>query len=196
MKTIRYALAVLPLTVALALSGCASDGGSEDAAAPAGESEVVASAPITLGNFLQHPTIKAIRTEVAAIEALSLTKTDNPGCDGSFSKFTQGDKIRKLFETGGEGGFSGEWTAYYRENGSLLFLFSKSVDETGESGVDNVSTEQRVYFDGNGKIIFQVIRDTTKPGGADRIPTGREVFAVSGHDNPGELFKQTGCGQR
>jgi hypothetical protein len=192
---------VLSFGLAASLSfGCASSTPEEDPAAD--ESQMVAeNSAITLKNFVTHPKIKAIRAEVATIDSLSLTETKNPGCDGSASKFTLGaGGIRKIVETGGEGGFEGETTAYYDESGKLRFLFDLEQDFQA-----NKATESRVYFGADNNVLWQVVRQTTAEGregrpdfgkAADRLPTPEEKFQITREDDPEAWFGATGCSDR
>lgn len=181
-------IAALTLAISVALAGCASNDDASDGAPPPAVDEVNASA-ITLANYANHPIIKAIRAEVGKIDSSKLKQTDNPGCDGGTSKFTTPTgAIRKLTERGGEGGFSAETTAYYRENGKLLFVFDKQSNHTGAT---NRVTEYRVYFDADGREIWQVVRVDS---GADQRPSQEARWKpANNQQDPAAWFKVTGC---
>ncbi len=205
MNMLRTILIALPLVVAAALTGCASDPVGEDSADVTGAATVSASAPITLANYVSHPRIKAIRDQVAAVDGLRLTKATNPGCDGSNDKLTDASgKIRKLVMTGGEGGFEGTTTVWYSETGKALFAFSKEADLTGEQTGDTKTarlTEFRVYFDADGKTLFQAVREGSGTEievalqTPDRLPNDAETIASAEiYADPAAIFAQRGCG--
>jgi hypothetical protein len=175
----------------VSLTGIACAAPADDQAPVSDESNVNSAAPITMANWVSHPSIKAIRTEVSGIDGSQLTKAENPGCDGGNTKYTDGEgRIRKLVEVGGEGGFEGTTTAYYDAAGKLRFILDQETDHTGASPV---STEKRIYFAADGKVLWQVVRD---PGGADREPKAEEKYQSNpAHTNPAAWFSNTGCGQ-
>jgi hypothetical protein len=194
MNTLRRSLlSALPIALCLVLGGCASDG--SDDAAPGAESEMVA-APITLDNWLAHPKIKAIRKEVTAIEASTLTEAVNPGCDTVAKKYTDpSGRIRKLTRLGGEGFGAFSHTTYVRENGKALFTFM-----TNHLFEEKTGSEMRIYYDVAGKQIWQVVRsgpitDTNQDlsGQPDRLPAGDEVLDLQGPSDPEADFQATGC---
>lgn len=194
-------LSLLPLACALVLGGCAAGANDADETSTAA---VSASAPITLANWIAHPRIVEVRETVKAIDKLSLTRTENPGCDGGNVKFTDGSgTIRKLVSNGGEGGFSSEWTYYYDASGKPRFAFNVTRDdERGEA------KQQRAYYDASGAPIWHVIRavpitsadaDPDFSKGVDREPStdlddpdAIEIVGLS----PEEIFASTSCPQR
>lgn len=204
MNTSRLLFA-LPVVVGLFLGGC-SESVSDDAVA-GDESAATASDAITLANYVSHPKIKAVRAEVAAIDAANYKKDFNPGCDGNNSKWTDSSgKIRKVLSEGGEGDGSGSTTAYYGTNGKLRFLFFTftGVNETG-----GVTTSQgRVYFDANGLPFWQVSREASSPNSSEPdiasapdtlTPDDAKYVVGDGHEatyeNPQKWFEQRGCGE-
>ena len=211
MNTFRTVLFALPLVVAAALTGCASDPAGEDTADATGAASTSASAPITIANYVSHPKIKAVRDQVAAIEASRLTKATNPGCDGSNDKYTDASgKIRKLVTSGGEGGFEGRTTIYYNEGGIAIFVFNQEADWTGEKtdgATDKAFVkETRAYYTTQGGFLFQAMREGIAKGidvglqTADRLPTEDESWndGEGGHsfDDPEAMFSSTGCAKQ
>jgi hypothetical protein len=182
---------ILFSVLSLAGVACAADADDASSAPSTEESNVNSAAPITMANWVSHPSIKAIRTEVSGIDGSQLAKAENPGCDGGNTKFTDGEgRIRKLVEVGGEGGFEGTTTAYYDASGKLRFILDQETDHTGASPR---TTEKRIYFGADGKVLWQVVRDQ---GGADREPRAEEKYQANAtHADPAAWFAYTGCGQ-
>ena len=198
-------LIALPIAVATVAMGCAA---SPDTSGPAtGEAFTSGASPITLANYVSHPTITAIRRQVQAIAGMALEKQTHSGCDGSNDKFTDSHgRIRKVVETGGEGGLDGETSVYYDERGKPIFEFHIDADWTGgkTNGATDVASvaEWRVYFTADsGATIFEAIREgiakdphvglTT----ADRLPTDSEKVAdASAFSDPAAWYASTGCG--
>ncbi len=194
-------LTILPLAfgVALAFGGCAS---STDAGVASDQSNLTAQQPITLNNYLTHPRIVAVRNVVAEIDRLPLTKKENPGCDGSNTKFSDdAGKIRHLVEDGGEDGTFGRSDAYYDASGKLRFFLNVSGDmETHKA------SESRVWIE-NDAVLIEVVRDGVLPDGSmtpdftgarDRLPRPEEAFQMSvakdaGLLDPETAFEGTGC---
>lgn len=206
MNTFRTVLFALPLVVVSALTGCAASSSGEDTADATGAATVSASTPITLANYVSHPKVKAIRDQVQAIEAMSLKKESNGGCDGRNDKFTDAQgRIRKLVEVGGEGGFEGSTTIYYNEAGKPIFELHKEADWTGEktNGATDKAmvSESRTYFDAtSGKTIFQAVREgiaknlDTGLTSADRLPKAEEKVAdASIWVDAAKAYAVTGC---
>jgi hypothetical protein len=191
-------LGALSVVITLGLVGCA--GNADDAAAD--EGNFTAQEPITLENFIQHPRIKEIRDIVVKVEDAKLPSKDNPGCDGSTTKFTdpQG-RIRKLFEIGGESSTLGQTTKYYDEAGKLRFVFIEVSDLEATA-----PTQRRIYLDENSKVIWEVIRfgvfnqktpddlSTNFSKAVDQVPQDGAPFEPSEVDlDPAKGFAVTGC---
>jgi hypothetical protein len=193
-RTLFINASILVFAASLAL-GCASATDDVDTAGSA------SSDTITLENHVNHASIIAIRKKVQEVEDLRLTVVDNPGCDGSNTKFLDdGQRIRKYVSTGGEGDGGSTQTAYYDEQGKLIFVFTESESIFEEKK----AKEQRVWIAGD-RILFQTLKEApisaesptaSFVGVQPREPRGEEAFVLTpgfGVMNPAEDFKQTGC---
>jgi len=189
----RTCALAMALSVGCVVGGCAGD--NQDDATQGDDQNVSASAPITVGNFISHPKIKAIRNEVRTIQTTAdakMDKKDNSCGDGTgTAKFTNAaGRIRKVnwFAPGG----SIEY--FYRDNGKVLFIFSSFTDFNGTSAHVR---EHRVYFDDNNRVMFEVTRDGPKADIADephQKPTEDEGWVVSDLDtDPNLNFETAGC---
>jgi hypothetical protein len=139
--------------------GCAA---SSESADDSSSSDLTSAAPVTLGNFLNHPKIKEIRAEVAAVDAAKLaTASEKEGpcpdddVDQTVTKGTDdGGKIRKLIVAWGGSDGDGTTSYYYDAAGHLRFVFDHS--ETTPANDSMLVIESRVYFDAAGNRIFDV----------------------------------------
>ncbi|MFO0738853.1 MAG: hypothetical protein U0270_23340 [Labilithrix sp.] len=156
MKT--FSLAALAL-IAVAAFGCANNAGEgDDMATAAGE--VNATAPITIGNWLTHPKIVAVRDIVNAIDAseyASESKTelcqDSGHGESERTKLTdENGVIRELVLSSGSEDSAQIESHYYDANGKLRFIFTTRNDVHGNSN------ELRTYFDETGARIWDVRR--------------------------------------
>jgi hypothetical protein len=195
-KTLLANASALLFTATVTLGCVSSDADDVDATGSAATDQ-----PITLDNHVNHPAIIAIRRQVQAVDDLRLTVVDNPGCDGSNTKFLDEEqRIRKYVASGGEGDGSSTMTAYYDAEGKLVFVFIAA-----ESFAEEMKAkEQRVWASGD-RILFQTIKEA--PIAADtrtanfsgvkpREPQSEEAFQLTpgaGVLNPEEDFKHTGC---
>jgi hypothetical protein len=195
----RFALLSLAVAATIAAAGCAS---SMDDAAADTSADLTASGPITLGNFINHPKIKEIRAEVAAVDAAKLTraKKDAVACpdsdiEESWTKFTdEAGTIRKFGDSWGGSDGDGTTTYYYDAAGHLRFVFD--VLESAPADDSLHVTDTRVYFDAAGARIFEVAQagdGTTAhpPAMASRpykLPTAPEEIDPELVSSPGTFF--------
>lgn len=177
----KLMLPILSLAaLALALGGCAADADADvDASAAAVTSTVPSTSPITLQNYLSHPRIQAIRSEVTAIDSAPATQEEKVTCDATATKFETAGKVRKVHVASGEGDWSFDDTSYFRESGKLLFYFAKSSELPADGTSSPVIVETRVYFDEAGRQIFQVRRQGTEP---DFVPVRDSAFSFDGSE--------------
>jgi hypothetical protein len=152
-------LSLAPLVlIAFAAIGCAGSSSSEDVAAAQGE--VSAQKPITLGNWLTHPKIVAVRDIVNEIDASKYASESKTGLcadsghgESERTKVTD-DKgvIRELVLAFGSEDSATIESHYYDAKGKLRFIFTTHNDVHGNS------EELRTYFDETGARIWDVRR--------------------------------------
>jgi hypothetical protein len=203
MRPVTLVLVVAAVTT---LAGCA---GKTDASPDSSSADVTAVAPITLGNFINHPKIQEVRAEVAAVDAATLTdEKKDVTCDpeqGSATreKWTDASgKIRRLRESfsGEDGDGSLTWT--YDASGRLRFIF-RVLDTTPADGSLSVD-ERRVYFDATGASIWEVARNgrgtVGRPPNMEQSPYTKPATSLDtdteGKDivtNPAERWEVLPC---
>ena len=156
--TMKLSLAPLAL-IALAAVGCAGSADSEDIRATQGE--VKAEKAITLGNWMTHPKIVAVRNIVDDVDSskkyVSESKTGlcaNSG-HGETERTKVIDEVGAIHELvlafGSEDSTTIE-SHYYDAKGKLRFIFITHDDVHGNSD------ELRTYFDETGARIWDVRR--------------------------------------
>jgi hypothetical protein len=155
----RLPLAASFLVALAAAVGCSAPVDSDSASAAA--ADLSASGPITLGNFVTHPKIKAIRAEVAAVDAAKLTSAskdlDCPEADGveNLTKSTdEASVVRKFVDAWGGSDGDSTTTYYFDAGGHLRFVYD--VTETAPASGALYVVDSRVYFDELGAKIFEV----------------------------------------
>lgn len=156
LSLVAFTLVTLVLPTAV---GCvASADADADSAAAA---DLSASGPITLGNFVNHPKIKAIRAEVAAVDAAKLTiaskdnSCPNADAEGTVTKSTdQAGVVRKFVDAWGGSDGDATTTYYFDAGGHLRFVYD--VSETAPASGALYVVDSRVYFDELGAKIFEV----------------------------------------
>lgn len=162
MKT-TFTLAALAL-VALTAVGCAANAEADDVSTAAGEaSELEASDPITIQNWLRHPKIEEVRAIVDAIDAadyeaeskMDLCVESGHG-ESERTVLVDGDGvIRELvLASGSEDSFEIH-SHYYDAQGRLRFVLKTRNDVHGSSW------EYRTYFDETGARIWDVSRSAS-----------------------------------
>jgi hypothetical protein len=155
-RTSSFAVAAFLALVSFSAVGCAA---GTDASDDANEAAAMTAGPITIGNFLNHPKIKEVRAEVAAVDAAKLTaEKKTRSCDdleGTVTKASdEGGKIRKLTDAWGASDGDGTTTYYYDASGRLRFVFD--VLESAPADDSLTVFETRSYFDASGHLVFQV----------------------------------------
>src|SRR5262245_41591741 len=103
MRLSSFSIAAVFAVFALT-TGCAA--GTQGSDLDATEAAALTAGPVTLRNFANHPKIKEVRAEVAAVDAAQLTDvTKDHSCDDAVAKLTKrtdaGGTIRKIFDTWG-----------------------------------------------------------------------------------------------
>lgn len=161
MKTVLRFVALLPVVAGLFLGGCASEAEEVSAAGSA----VVQAEPITLENYGTHPTIEAIRGEVAKIDSAPLAKKMDPSCGGERTQWTDGKgNIRKVFLSFVEGKYQRiEETAYYGETGELLLV------RFNDTELDTNDQWRLEEFLSEGQLVL-LLGSKVSPDGVRRAP--------------------------
>jgi hypothetical protein len=159
----RLALAASFLVALTAAVGCSAPIDADSDSTGAAAADLSASAPITLGNFVSHPKIKAIRAEVAAVDAAKMTSASKdlskvcPEADGSENLTMSTDEanvVRKFVDAWGGSDGDSTTTYYFDAGGHLRFVYD--VTETAPASGALYVVDSRVYFDELGAKIFEV----------------------------------------
>lgn len=158
--------AAIPFAFALFIGGCA---GGNPENAESSESAVSSQSPITVENYLEHPTIQAIDDERHQIDRTILAREAQRSCNGEKVKWSEADgRIRKLVETRVEGNIRAERWAYYRADGKLAFVFAFDSYPSFTAPETPETVALRVYYGANNDPIFQVERNA----GVDSLASG------------------------
>jgi hypothetical protein len=137
--------------------------------APHSHRQTDASNEVTKANWQQHPKIRAVRAVVQVVKAKLGTKSfkvrtrEFEYCEPYEDALRTlavdaGGRVRYYERQAGSDDSALKWEHYYDEAGRLRFVFITGGAANGSR------LEHRVYFDDNGKRIWEEHKYTTGPG--------------------------------
>lgn len=136
---------------------------------PVSHRQADASDEVTKANWQQHPKIKAVRAVVQVVKtglgrkSFKVRTREFEYCEPYEDALRTlavdaGGRVRYYERQAGSDDSALKWEHYYDEAGRLRFVFI-----TG-GAVNGSKLEHRVYFDDNGKRIWEEHKYTTGPG--------------------------------
>lgn len=159
------------VALAFALAACAGNTSDREATTDS-VGELNASAPITLANWISHPKIVEVRRVVEEIDAAKFAAESKEMCQDAGHGEVERTKltdahltIRELVVAFGSEDSAMTDSYYYDAAGTLRFAFRTRNDVHGNQN------ETRVYFDAQGKSIWEIGRHAFDPNLKANITT-------------------------